>query len=65
MLSSNEGIIEVVDEAYKRKMFMNSIILHSPVADQAFVPHMKAMCVPFHSPSLSACHLAVPLSCTG
>ena len=35
-------------EAYNRKKFTHSITLQPPVADQAFMPHMKAMYVPFH-----------------
>ena len=34
-------------EAYNRKTFMNSITLQPLVADQAFMPHMEAMYVPF------------------
>ena len=35
-------------EAYNQKKFTHSIILQPPVADQAFMAHMKAMYVPFH-----------------
>ena len=27
---------------------VNSIALQPPVVDQTFMPHIKAMCVPFH-----------------
>ena len=34
-------------EAHNRKTCMNSITLQPLVADQAFMPHMEAMYVPF------------------
>jgi len=34
-------------EAYNRKTFMNSITLQPVIAEQAFMPHMEAMYVPF------------------
>ena len=41
------AVIGRVYEAYNRKTFMNSITLQPLVADQAFMPHMEAMYVPF------------------
>ena len=47
-LGSNEDSKErFMYEAYNRKTFMNSIALQPLVADQAFMPHMEAMYVPF------------------
>ena len=41
-------LVSVIYEAYNRKKFTHSITLQPPVADQVFMPHMKAMFVPFH-----------------
>ena len=40
--------LHVIYEGYKRKTFMNSIALQPHVVDQAYMPNMKAMYVPFH-----------------
>ena len=42
------SLVQLKYEAYNRKKFTHSITLQPPVADQVFMPHMKAMFVPFH-----------------
>ena len=48
LIDHSQGPCSFKYEAYNRKTFMNSITLQPLVADQAFMPHMKAMYVPFH-----------------